>query len=190
MKIKRSDLQEMSYQEFGELLDVVTEKIQKYTVNKKFCFQLIVPILRSGAFTGLHLASKLKITNILPAQYKYSYTPTVTIDKKFDFPPLLYTIPKKSNILIVDTNTVHKRIANKVINDIRELYPDAHLYFASASLDQSIKSIDNIKTIFYGVLSNEARLLSIKEADALGITNEIKIFPWENIEEEWIAINA
>ena len=190
MKIQRSELKEMSYQDFGELVNIVTEKIQKYAQDNELHFHLIVPILRSGAFTGLHIASKLKITNILPAQYKYSYTPTVTIDKKFDFPKLQYTIPQNANILIVDTNTVHKRIATKVIQDVQELYPKATLYFASASLDQSVKSLENVKTIFYGVLSNEARLLSLEEANALSITNDINIFPWENIEEEWIAINA
>ena len=60
-------------------------------------FQLIVPILRSGAFTGMHIASQLRVNYILPAQYKYHYFPTETIEKKIEFPKLTYNRPENIN---------------------------------------------------------------------------------------------
>ncbi|HUQ85115.1 MAG TPA: phosphoribosyltransferase [Candidatus Limnocylindrales bacterium] len=190
MKIQREDLREMSYQEFGELLNTLTKKIEEYVLKNNLKIDLVVPILRSGGFTGLHLASKLKIINILPAQYKYIYSQEIKIEKKFDFPKLNFTLPPNRNILIVDSNTVHKKIAAKVITDVYDLYPMAKLYFASALIDQSIKSLDFIEQIFYGELSNEGRFISNVEAEKMGITNEIRIFPWENIDEEWESLNT
>jgi hypothetical protein len=151
---------------------------------------MVVPILRSGAFTGKHIASKLQISNVLPAQYKYTYSPLEKIEKKFEFPKLSYSIPANANILIADSNTVGADIAKKVIADVKHLFPEATLYFASANLDQSITSLNHIEHIFFGSLSNESRLISKEEADKKSITNDILIFPWENLEEQWQEINA
>lgn len=184
--IQKSDLRQITYQEFGEILG----NLEKQVVDCEVKFDLIVPILRSGAFTGFHLASKLQISNILPAQYKYEYLPKERMVKKFELPELLFDLPEKANILITDSNTVWGGIAKQVIKDIGSKYPKAKLYFASANLDQSIKELENVEKVFYGALSNEKRELSPEEAKEKGIANDVFIFPWEDLEEQWSEINA
>lgn len=189
--IKHLDLRQISFQEFGDLLVILETKIKKYlSDNKLENFDLIVPILRSGGFPGLYLASKLKTHNILPAQYKYIYKPDEKIIKKFDFPKLNFYLPLIPNILIVDTNTVYGTLATHVIEDVCNLYPQANLFFASVTLDQSRKSFPNVKEIFYAKETNEKRDLSSEEAKLKNIDNEIVIFPWENLEEQWIEISG
>jgi len=188
--ILKEDLKEISYGGFGNILQKLTVSIKSYCEEKSVAFDLIVPILRSGAFTGMHIASKLKIKNILPVQYKYEYLPKETIVKKFEFPELLFKLPELPNILICDSNTVFGAIAILAITDVKDKYPNSKIYFASANLDQSVSEIDNVIKIFYGELSNEKRELTKEEADKKGITNDVIIFPWENLEEQWEEINT
>jgi len=188
-KIVKEDLRKISYQEFDVILGRLTDQIKSYITAHNMSFELIVPILRSGAFTGMHLASQLQIKNILPVQYKYKYLPVEVIEKKFEFPKLLYPIPENSNILIVDSNTVFGGIANMVIGDVKKQFPKARLFFASTNIDQSIIHLDSINQIFYGLKSNVKRDLSKSEAVSRGVPNEVIIFPWEDLEEEWSEIS-
>jgi hypothetical protein len=118
------------------------------------------------------------------------HEPSAHIIKLFDMPDPLIELPKKPNILVVDTNTIHGGIASKVIADVKQNYPDAKLYFASACLDASLTHLNQVEQLFYGCLSNESRKLSQEEAAARNITWTIRLFPWENLEEEWEAISA
>lgn len=184
-KITRSSLRQISYAEFGQILIDLTHQITASGIK----FDLLVPILRSGSFTGMHLASKLNITNILPAQYKYVYEPRVEIIKKFDAPKLHFTLPAKPNILITDTNTVGGNLATHVINDVLASYPNARIYFAAAVIDASCK-LNNVAKVFCGLQSNQSRLLTPMQAGERGIDDKILIFPWEDLQEEWEIINT
>lgn len=190
--ILKSDLKQITYQEFGEILDSLEKRIVSYCQQNSLKFDLIVPILRSGAFTGMHLASKLKIKNILPTQYKYEFNPNKEgeIVKKFELPKLCYELPESINILITDSNTVFGAIAQKVINDVKGKFPKSKIYFASANLDQSTQKMNDVEQVFYGSLSNEKRELDTNMANLRNITNDVFIFPWENLEEQWEEINA
>jgi len=185
-KIRKEELRPISYAEFGKLLDRLTDQVAASGVR----FDLIVPILRSGAITGMHLASKLGVTNTLPAQYKYVYEPEETIVKKFEFPKLDFEVPEDANILVADTNTVWGGIARKVIQDVQTCWPKASIYFASANLDQSAKSLPDVRGVFWGALSNEKREMGADEARNAGISQDVIIFPWEDLEEQWEDINA
>jgi hypoxanthine phosphoribosyltransferase len=121
--IQKSDLKPISYAEFGEILSRLEEQVKDSGIK----FDLIIPILRSGAFTGMHLASKLKVKNILPAQYKYEFLPEETITKKFEFPKLNYELAQNPNVLICDSNTVFGAIAAKVIQGIKQKYPSSKI---------------------------------------------------------------
>lgn len=188
--IQKSDLKQISYQEFGEILAQLEKQVVAYCEETNTKFDLVVPILRSGAFTGFHLASKLQISNILPAQYKYEYQPKEHCVKKFEFPKLLFDLPETPNILITDSNTVWGGIAEKVISDVASKYPNAKMFFGSANLDQSIQEMKGVEKVFWGALSNEKGDLSKEEAEKKGITNDVFIFPWEDLEEQWSEINA
>ena len=188
--IRKEELYQIGYGDFEKILNNLTLSVEKYfnSVNQKI--DLIVPILRSGAFTGIHLASKYKITNILPVQYKYIYHPKEKIIRKFSFPTLLFSLPTNPNILITDSNTVTAGIAKIVIKSISKKYPKANIYFASANLDYSMQQLNGVKKVFYGVFSNESHQLTSEQANKLGIDSKIIIFPWENLEEQWEEINS
>jgi len=190
MKIQHSDLKQISYDEFAVLLDKITHSITEYFSDRDRKIDLIVPILRSGMITALHISSKLKITNLMPAQYKYDYFPKEKLVKKIEFPKLNFEVPPNGNILIVDSNTVFGGTAKSVISDTKKVFPQAHLYFASANLDQSLVKLEGVEQVFYGQLSNERKFLSAEEASARNVDNRVIIFPWEDLEEQWSEISA
>ncbi len=168
----------------------MTQSIDQYFTVRGEHIDLIVPIIRSGMITAMHIASKLKITNILPTQYKYEFLPQETLVKKIEFPQLHYSIPEQGNILIVDSNTVFGGTAKLVIADTHNAFPNARLYFASANLDQSVTELEDLEHVFHGQVSNERKLLTAEEAASKNIDNRVIIFPWENLEEQWSEISS
>lgn len=190
LKIKREDLRDISYDEFGRLVESLTSQIREFCTARGVKFHLVVPILRGGAFTGMHIATKLGIKNVLPTQYKYHFHPREYNERKFDFPELTYELPETINILIVDSKTVYGGTMKKVKTDVSEAYPKAKLYFASLDLDQSITNVDGIEHIFAARISNERRALSREEAQERSISNDILVFPWENIDDMWREIQG
>ncbi|MBI5150962.1 MAG: phosphoribosyltransferase [Candidatus Pacebacteria bacterium] len=185
--IQKNELRQITYDEFGEVLRVLTDNVSTYCLEHEVSFDLVVPILRSGAITGMHLASKLHVVVMLPFQYKYEEERGL---KKICEPPTLkIELPEKSHILVVDTNTVTGTTANQVISDVRRLFPLALISFATAYLDQSLFPLPNADQTFYGVLGNERRMISRSEAEKKGITNDCIVFPWQDVEEEWRAIH-
>lgn len=182
--IQKSDLVAISYAEFGDMLDRLTNQIIESGVK----FDLVVPILRSGGMTGMHVAAKLQVENILPVQYKRVYESDVHVVNKFEMPKLTYALPAEASILVVDTNTAKGRTASRALHDLRAVYPDAQLYFASANIDIACEL--PVERVFYGQYGNEERTLTRDEADSRGVTNNVIVFPWESSEERWIDANA
>jgi hypoxanthine phosphoribosyltransferase len=185
-EIARQDLRSVNYAEFGQMLTKLTEAVVTGGEN----YTLVVPILRSGGFSGLHIASKLRITNILPAQYKTVPKPSVHLTKKFDFPELTYDVGEMPHILVTDTNTVSGNTARQVIEDLQKKWPAAAIDFATICLDQALLQAPVGRNVYYAALSNEARHLSATEATERSISNDILIFPWENLDEQWQEIQA
>src|SRR5215472_7175506 len=71
--VHREELRALSYSEFGELLEVLTRNVLDTCRERGIEIDAVAPILRSGAFPGLHLASKLKVSLVLPLQYQHTY---------------------------------------------------------------------------------------------------------------------
>jgi hypothetical protein len=67
----RTDLVPLTYAELGTILDQLTARVAAHCDATGTRYDLVAPILRSGAFTGMHLASRLGIVRTLPLQYKY-----------------------------------------------------------------------------------------------------------------------
>lgn len=185
--IQKSELRQITYAEFGDVLRALTDNISTYCLEHSVSFDLVVPILRSGAITGMHLASKLCVVAMLPFQYKYEEGSG--LKKMCDPPTLRVELPEKSHILVVDTNTVTGTTADHVLSDVRRLFPQASISFATAYLDQSLFPLSNADHTFYGVLGNERRMISRFEAEKRGITNDCIVFPWQDVKEEWRAIH-
>src|SRR5438132_1008384 len=102
--IRKEDLRLLAYVEFGQLLEVLTTTVRAACRDQDVRIEVVVPILRSGALPGCHLASKLRLVNIFPLQYKHTYDRTRPI-QRFPVPPVP-NLPGDGGVLIVDTNAV------------------------------------------------------------------------------------
>jgi hypothetical protein len=67
----KADINPMSWEEYGAAIQALLEKIQA----SGCLFDAIAPIMRSGAIPGSALAIQLRITKIIPLQFKYLHHP-------------------------------------------------------------------------------------------------------------------
>ncbi len=190
MTINRSDLRMLSYAEFGRLLEVLTANVMSVCTERRLRIDVVAPILRSGGIAGCHLASKLGVTAMVPLQYKHTYDPMIPIRRQFSI-PVLTTEPKDSGVvLMVDTNTVTGEVARYAARELRTKWPSSTILFASVLLDLSIERLPDVDLLISAQRTNERRTVSTEIALSLGASNEIQIFPWEDIEEQWVEIQA
>ena len=188
--VRKEDLRLLSYAEFGQLLDILTDKVLAFCQEHDLRIDAVAPILRSGAFPGCHLASKLGIINVFPLQYQHAYDGAQPLLSRFRGPTLSSGIPDNAVILLVDTNTVTGEVAERAAEDIRAELPDSHIILASVMLDISLKTVPGIDAIVSARRTNEQRTVPREAARRAGISNEVFIFPWENLEEQWNEIRA
>lgn len=64
------DINLMSWNEFGDILDLLVSKLIKFQQKEDIKFDLIVPILRSWWIPWAVIANQLDIINTLPVQFK------------------------------------------------------------------------------------------------------------------------
>jgi hypothetical protein len=190
MMINRSDLRLLSYAEFGCLLDVLTANVVSACTERQLRIDVVAPILRSGGITGCHLASKLGVTAMMPLQYQHTYDPASPIRRQFSIPTFTIEPQDSVVILIADTNTVTGEIARSAARDLRMKWPDSTILFASAILDLSIEQLPDVDLLISAQRSNERRTISVEKAMRIGVSNDVLIFPWEDIEEQWSEIQA
>ena len=57
-------------------------------------------------------------------------------------------------------------------------------------MDYSFQTVVPADATFYGRLTNETRKLNKKQAMNKGLTYDLYLFPWENLEEEWTTVQA
>ena len=188
--INRSDLRLLSYAEFGCLLDVLTANVVSACTERQLRIDVVAPILRSGGITGCHLASKLGVTAMMPLQYQHTYDPASPIRRQFSIPTFTIEPQDSVVILMADTNTVTGEIARSAARDLRMKWPDSTILFASAILDLSIEQLPDVDLLISAQRSNERRTISVEKAMRIGVSNDVLIFPWEDIEEQWSEIQA
>jgi len=189
LAIDRSELRMLGYAEFGQLLDVLTANVMSVCVTRHLRIDVVVPILRSGSMAGCHLASRLGVTAMLPLQYKHTYDGLMPIRRQFSM-PVLEDEPRNPVVLIADTNTVTGAIAACAAREVRTRWPASTILFASVLLDLSIERLPDIDVLVSARRTNERRTVSADTAAARGASNEIQIFPWEDIDEQWAEIRA
>jgi GNAT superfamily N-acetyltransferase/hypoxanthine phosphoribosyltransferase len=187
--IQKSDLRSLSYAEFGQLLDTLADRVAEFCVERGIRIDVVVPILRSGAFPGCHLASKLSVTDILPLQYKHTYNCERPIHQNYALPVPIRDL-SHCTLLMADTNTVTGEIARRAAADIRQRWPAVTIIFATMMLDVSLASIPGIDFIIWAQRTNERRGLSPNAAAAAEVSNEVYVFPWEDIDQQWAEIQA
>jgi len=190
MTINRSDLRMLSYTEFGCLLDALTANVVSACTERQLRIDVVAPILRCGGITGCHLASKLGVSAMMPLQYQHTYDPASPIRRQFSIPTFTIEPQDSVVILMADTNTVTGEIARSAARDLRMKWPDSTILFASSILDLSIEQLPDVELLISAQRSNERRTISVEKAMRIGVSNDVLIFPWEDIEEQWSEIQA
>jgi len=188
--IRKEDLRLLSYAEFGQLLEILTDKVFAACQERRLRIDAVAPILRSGAFPGCHLASKLGVTGVFPLQYKHTCDADQPLLSRYRGPTLTSGIPDNGVILVADTNTVTGEIAQRAAADIRAELPESRIFFASVMLDVSLEAIPGVDVMVSARRTNERRTVPREAARRAGIWNEVFIFPWENFNEQWSEIRA
>jgi hypothetical protein len=188
MKMNREDLRTLSYKEFGSLLDVLTRKVISTCKERALRIDIVAPILRSGGLTGCHLASKLGVTNMIPLQYRHTYEAVAPVRRQFDAPALTAEPPDPVVILMVDTNTVTGAVAQYAADELRMTRPSSRILFASLMLDLSIEHLPHVELLISAQRTNERRTVSFELARDMGVSNDVYIYPWEDLEEQWTEI--
>ena len=190
MTINRSDLRTLSYAEFGRLLEVLTANVVSACTERRLRIDVVAPILRSGGITGCHLASKLGVTAIMPLQYTHTYDPVIPIRRQFSIPTLSIEPQDSAVILMADTNTVTGEVVRFAARELRTKWPSSTILFASVMLDVSIERLPDVDVMISAQRTNERRTVSLENAARIGVSNEVVIFPWEDVDEQWLEIQA
>ena len=190
MTINRSDLRTLSYAEFGRLLEVLTANVVSACTERRLRIDVVAPILRSGGITGCHLASKLGVTAIMPLQYTHTYDPVIPIRRQFSIPTLSIEPQDSAVILMADTNTVTGEVVRFAARELRTKWPSSTILFASVMLDVSIERLPDVDVLISAQRTNERRTVSLENAARIGVSNEVVIFPWEDVDEQWLEIQA
>ena len=172
------------------MLETLTGTVLAVCHDRGISIDAVAPILRSGGFPGCHLASKLGVTSVLPLQYKHTYEPSSSVHTCHRSPIGTHGLPADAGILLVDTNTVTGTIARRAAADIRAALPDCRIVFASVMLDVALKALPGIDLIVSAHRTNEGRTLSGHAARQVGVSNDVYVFPWEELDEQWEQIQA
>jgi hypothetical protein len=188
--VHREDLRALSYYEFGQLLEMLTRNVLGTCRERGIQIDLVAPILRSGGFPGFHLASKLKVSLVLPLQYPHTYASSCSVRRFHRNLILPDGLPVDATVLITDTNTVTGEVARCAAADMRAVLPDCRIVFASVMLDISLDSLPGIDCVIAARRTNERRTLCQEAAQRVGVSNDVYIFPWEEVEEQWEQIQA
>jgi hypothetical protein len=190
MTINRSDLRTLTYEEFAGLLDMLTAKVKSACSERRLRIDVVAPILRSGGITGCHLASKLGVSAMLPLQYKHTYDPASPIRRQFSIPTFATEPQDAVVVLMVDTNTVTGEVATHAARDLRMKWPASTILFASVMLDLSIQQLPDVELLISAQRSNERRTVAADIAMKIGVSNDVLVFPWEELQEQWLEIQA
>lgn len=189
-RYKRDGFRRLTWSEYEEVLQVLLKKIQDYLKKNKHQIDIVVPILRGGAFPGIYLAYKLNIIRIVPVQYKYFFNNgKIELRKMLGLPNDL-ALPENATILLVENNHCFGLTAETAGKDIRQQFPKATIFYAADFMDSSYQKNEYSDVIFYGKLNNDTKALFQEEANKKGFETTSNFFPWEVEEEEWTTIEA
>jgi len=180
----REDFTRISWEEYGQTLDSLFGKVNKYTRESGTKIDAIIPLLRGGNFPGTFLAFKLKMLRIVPIQYKYFFKDgKVQLRKILGFPEYV-SFNHKPTFLLVENNHCFGQASQTAARDLKEKFSDSKILYAADHMDYSYQKNGYADEIFYGKLTNETRTLDKIEAKKLGLSSDIHLFPWEEYEEE------
>lgn len=189
-KYSKSDFKKVGWEEYGEVVEVLAEKVSSFIRSENICIDAVVPIMRAGNFPGTFLAYKLHLLEILPMQYKYLVGNEPKLTKLNDFVSLDSSLPKEPTFLLVENNHCFGSTSEAAAQDLKTAFPNCRIIYAAAYMDYSYQSLRDADVFFYGKLTNETKALSQEEAKEKKVSDHVHLFPWESEEEEWAAIQG
>lgn len=190
-KYYKSDFERISWQKYGQVLDLLFVHLDKYLRDNKVRVDAVVPIMRAGGIAAQYFAYKLQLLKVLPVQYKYLYEKGgIKLKKINNYSLSKFKISKNPVFLVVENNHCFGTTSKMAIRDIKKMVPGCKIIYVAIFADYSYKRMEGVESVFYGRLTNEARSLTAKEAKKLGLNNKVSLFPWEGLEEEWAAVNS
>lgn len=187
MEYTKEDINNMSWEEFDLLMNVLVKKVDSYFKETNQKIDLITPLHRTGGIIAGIMSIKLGVIPLLPVQFKHSIE---KINQISTLPELLIDLPENPNILFCEGNTSAGSVSKKAVELIKEKYPSSKIYLATVSkVYGGPEEIEGIEKIFYGVLTNENNKATDEEIVRLKIRKGITIFPWEKVEDELAELN-
>ncbi|MFS8159402.1 MAG: hypothetical protein ACMG6E_04155 [Candidatus Roizmanbacteria bacterium] len=178
-------MKKISWNEFGELVDMLYVNLSDYLKKTHQSVDLIVPILREGGFPALALAYKLNTYKILPIQFKYMlYAGRHELRQITEFPETSIELPNEPTIVLCDTFPAGGKTKDLAYENIQKKFPGSKVIFASIFQDEST----NLKTFecnVYAVSTKSDGSTDNPFMTERGIDNVFDILlPWENEKEE------
>lgn len=188
-KYEKTDFKRLSWEEYGRTLNILYRKLNKYLRDKRIKIDAVVPILRGGAFPGTYLAFQLNLLRILPVQYKYFFEhKTIKLKRILSLPRS--ALPRNPVFLLVEQNHCFGQTASVAARDLKKRFPRCRIIYAVDHMDYSYQEVAWAEKGFYGKLTNETRALKTKDCKKKKISPFSYLFPWENLEEEWITVQG
>lgn len=189
-RYKKDGFRRISWDEYEKVLQTLLRKIQNYLKQNKVNIDIVVPILRGGAFPGTYLAYKLNLLRIVPVQYKYFFkNGKIELLKMLGLPNTI-PLPQEPVILLVENNHCFGLTAATAAKDIKQQFPYAKIIYAADFMDYSYQKNELSNELFFGKLNNDTKTLSQDEALHKGFETASMLFPWEDEKEEWTTVEA
>ncbi len=183
-----ADINPMQYSEFQEIVESLILKIKDSGVS----FQVICPILRSGAIPATIIANKLKIQVMLPIHVKCNEA-NQNMEQILPFQlPIDNRLGDSPNILIVEANTITGKTAAKSYEIVKKAFPKSKIYYATVGRvfrNPEVK-LEMYEKYFWGTFTDELFEATPDESKELCIRPKITIYPWETPEFELADING
>jgi hypoxanthine phosphoribosyltransferase len=189
-RYEKEGFKRIYWEDYEKILKILLRKIENYLEKNNIKIDVVVPILRGGAFPGTYLAFKLKLIRILPVQYKYFFNKGKIQLRKLLGLPEEINLPKNPVILLVENNHCFGLTAKTAAKEIKEQFKDAKIIYASDFMDYSYQKNEYADVLFYGKLNNDTKTLSEEKTKELGLDAYSTLFPWEIEDEEWSTIKT
>ncbi|OIP95318.1 hypothetical protein AUK40_06160 [Candidatus Wirthbacteria bacterium CG2_30_54_11] len=182
-----ADLNPMTYDEYATAVSAVTSRLRMYCIEQNMKFDIIVPILRSGAIPAAIIAHNLDIQHFLPIQV---YHDGDGIKEFFSMPTMLEPGAGDPSILICDNNTARGSVARRTIELVKGQFPRSRLYYSTVvKVYGGPDSYEGVEKYIYGIQSDELGLADPQSVADRIVRRGITLFPWEDAMAELAAIS-
>lgn len=187
------DLDLISWDRIDEFIEKIYEDVNKYLLENDLSIKYIAPILRGGGVPAIKLSHLFNVIDMLPIQLKHNSV-NHNIDTKIGLDYIKNNEIKTNEcILLVEGNHVTGNTANIAVQMIqRKFGKKCKIIYVSLTRDYTYRN--SVKDVIYttwAMTTNEMKELSEDECEKLGINyNLVSVYPWENVKEELVELNA